>query len=138
MTNYAKSISQVHYRKGSLLEYNGVYLTEGPWPAKAYFDARRRARSRSAALYIDYGFTYPRVFSQGPTKQVSGKPMGAEEQTGQGPSRRGRKEAVAIRSRSLAGAATLGPPSRAAAHRAAAACQPRHEIGGERGEPRKL
>ena len=84
VTNYAKSISQVHYRKGSLLEYNGVYLTEGPWPAKAYFDARRRARSRSAALYLDYGFTYPKVLSQGPIPQFSGKAMGAEETTGQG------------------------------------------------------
>ena len=50
VTNYAKSISQVHYRKGSLLEYNGVYLTEGPWPAKAYFDARRRARAAFGRL----------------------------------------------------------------------------------------
>ncbi len=79
VTNYAKSISQVHYRKGSLLEYNGVYLTEGPWPAKAYFDARRRARSRSAALYLDYGFTYPKVLSRGPNRQFSGQAMGAEE-----------------------------------------------------------
>jgi outer membrane protein TolC len=79
VTNYAKSISQVHYRKGSLLEYNGVYLTEGPWPAKAYFDARRRARSRAAALYLDYGFTHPKVFSQGPNRQFSGQLMGAEE-----------------------------------------------------------
>jgi len=79
VTNYAKSISQVHFRKGSLLEYNGVYLTEGPWPAKAYFDARRRARSRSAALYLDYGFTSPKVFSQGPIPQFSGQVMGAEE-----------------------------------------------------------
>jgi len=78
-TNYAKAISQVHFRKGSLLEYNGVYLTEGPWPAKAYFDARRRARARSAALYLDYGFTYPNVFSQGPMPQSSGKVMGGEE-----------------------------------------------------------
>ncbi len=79
VTNYAKSISQVHFRKGSLLEYNGVYLTEGPWPAKAYFDARRRARTRSAALYMDYGFTYPRVLSQGPNRQFSGQAMAAEE-----------------------------------------------------------
>jgi len=79
ITNYAKAISQVHFRKGSLLEYNGVYLTEGPWPAKAYFDARRRARSRSAAVYFDYGFTYPKVFSRGPMQQSSGKVMGAEE-----------------------------------------------------------
>ena len=41
-------LSQVHFRKGSLLEYNGVYLAEGPWPGKAYFDARRRARARDA------------------------------------------------------------------------------------------
>ncbi|MGO9109961.1 MAG: TolC family protein [Thermoguttaceae bacterium] len=79
VTNYAKAISQVHYRKGSLLEYNGVYLTEGPWPAKAYFDARRRARSRSAALYLDYGFTYPKVLSRGPLPQSSGQVMDAEE-----------------------------------------------------------
>ena len=79
VTNYAKAISQVHFRKGSLLEYNGVYLTEGPWPAKAYFDARRRARSRSAALYLDYGFTYPRVLSRGPNPQSSGQVMNAEE-----------------------------------------------------------
>ena len=85
MTNYAKSISQVHYRKGSLLEYNGVYLTEGPWPAKAYFDARRRARSRSAALYLDYGFTYPKVLSRGPNPQFSGQAMGAEEMPADAP-----------------------------------------------------
>jgi outer membrane protein TolC len=79
LTNYAKSISQVHFRKGSLLEYNGVYLTEGPWPAKAYFDARRRARSRAAAIYMDYGFTYPRNFSKGPIQQSSGRPQASEE-----------------------------------------------------------
>ncbi len=48
LVDYNKSIAQVHYRKGSLLEYNGVYLAEGPWPGKAYFDARRRARARDA------------------------------------------------------------------------------------------
>ena len=85
VTNYAKSISQVHFRKGSLLEYNGVYLTEGPWPAKAYFDARRRARSRSAALYLDYGFTYPKVLSRGPNPQFSGQVMGAEEMPANAP-----------------------------------------------------
>ncbi len=71
LVNYAKAISQVHYRKGSLLEYNGVYLAEGPWPAKAYFDARRRARARDAATYLDYGFTQPRVISRGPIEQYA-------------------------------------------------------------------
>ena len=78
--SYAISIAGVHYRKGSLLEYNGVYLTEGPWPAKAYFDARRRARSRSAALYLDYGYTYPKVLSSGPNPQFTG-PAAASDET---------------------------------------------------------
>ena len=76
VTNYARSIAGVHYRKGSLLEYNGVYLTEGPWPAKAYFDARRRARSRAAAVYLDYGYTYPRVIGRGPYSQFAGSAAG--------------------------------------------------------------
>ena len=69
LVNYNKSISQVHFRKGSLLEYNGVYLAEGPWPAKAYFDARRRARARDASTALDYGFTQPKVISRGPFEQ---------------------------------------------------------------------
>ncbi len=73
LVNYNKDIMMVHYRKGSLLEYNGVYLAEGPWPGKAYFDARRRARARDAAKYLDYGFTQPKVVSQGPYRQFSEK-----------------------------------------------------------------
>jgi outer membrane protein TolC len=72
LVDYNKSIAQVHFRKGSLLEYNGVYLAEGPWPAKAYFDARRRARAREASTYLDYGFTQPRVISRGPIEQHVG------------------------------------------------------------------
>jgi len=70
--DYNKAIMQVHYRKGSLLEYNGVYLAEGPWPGKAYFDARRRARARDASTYMDYGFTQPKVVSRGPYEQQAG------------------------------------------------------------------
>jgi len=72
LVDYNKSIALVHYRKGSLLEYNGIYLAEGPWPAKAYFDARRRARAREASKYLDYGFTQPRVISRGPYEQHAG------------------------------------------------------------------
>lgn len=72
VVDYNEAIMQVHYRKGSLLEYNGVYLAEGPWPGKAYFDANRRARARDAAIYMDYGFTHPRVFSRGPYEQHAG------------------------------------------------------------------
>jgi hypothetical protein len=65
------AITEVHYRKGSLLEYNGVYLAEGPWPGKAYFDARRRARARDAAHNLNYGFTAPQVISRGPVQQFT-------------------------------------------------------------------
>lgn len=65
-TDYNRNIAQVHLRKGSLLEYNGVYLAEGPWPNKAYFDAHKRARARDAAYFLNYGFTRPDVISRGP------------------------------------------------------------------------
>ena len=65
LTDYQRGIAQVHYRKGSILEYDGVYLAEGPWPAKAQFDAHRLARQRDASHYLDYGFTRPDVISRG-------------------------------------------------------------------------
>jgi len=72
LIDYNLAIATFHYHKGSLLEYNGVYLAEGPWPQKAYFDALRRARARDAALYLDYGFTEPEVISRGPYRQHAG------------------------------------------------------------------
>src|SRR5204863_1099861 len=69
LVDYNRAIMNVHYRKGSLLDYDGVYLAEGAWPAKAYFDAMRQARKRDAALYMDYGYTRPNVVSQGPVQQ---------------------------------------------------------------------
>ncbi len=73
ITKYMFAISHLHFRKGSLLEYNGVYLTEGPWPHKAYFDALRRARARDAGIYLDYGRTNPPVFSRGEYDLHAGK-----------------------------------------------------------------
>ncbi len=72
LARYSIAIAGVHFRKGSLLEYNGVYLAEGPWPAKAYFDATRRAKQRDAGHYLNYGFTMPKLVSQGPYNQQAG------------------------------------------------------------------
>jgi hypothetical protein len=80
LVDYNKSIALVHMRKNSLLEYNNVFLAEGPWPAKAYFDAARRARSRDAAVYMDYGITSPRVVSRGPVEQNAGQGVQAVEE----------------------------------------------------------
>jgi outer membrane protein TolC len=76
LVDYNRAIMRLHYRKGSLLEYNGVYLAEGPWPGKAYFDALRRARQRDASLYFNYGFTRPSVISRGPNPQNAGTSTG--------------------------------------------------------------
>ena len=74
---YNLSICQVHLRKNSILEYNGVIMAEGPWADKAYFDARKRARERDAGLFINYGFARPNVFSRGPIDQKMGANHGA-------------------------------------------------------------
>lgn len=66
LVDYNIAIMNVHFYKGSLLEYNGVYLAEGPWPNKAYFDALNRARRRDASWELNYGFTRPDVISRGP------------------------------------------------------------------------
>jgi len=72
LVDYNVAVIEVHFRKGSLLEYNEIYLAEGPWPAKAYFDARRRAIQRDASHLINYGFTQPRLVSRGPYEQHAG------------------------------------------------------------------
>jgi len=72
LCEYNKAIATVHFRKGSLLEYNNVCLAEGPWPKKAYWDAYERARERDASYYLDYGYTRPGVVSRGPISQHTG------------------------------------------------------------------
>ncbi|NIL99256.1 MAG: TolC family protein [Planctomycetales bacterium] len=74
LVDYNRSIVQLHYQKGSLLEYNQVFLAEGPWPAKAYFDAIRLARQRDASLFLDYGLTRPKTISRGPYLQLTRDP----------------------------------------------------------------
>jgi outer membrane protein TolC len=75
LVDYNRAIMRVHFRKGSLLEYNGVYLAEGPWPGKAHFDALRRARQRDASTFINYGYSRPNVISRGPVGQVMEFPV---------------------------------------------------------------
>jgi outer membrane protein TolC len=72
LVDYNLAVMNVHYNKDTLLDYNGVLLAEGPWPGKAYFDAMTRARKRDAAMFIDYGYSRPNVFSQGAFPQQTG------------------------------------------------------------------
>lgn len=93
VVDYNLAITQVHFRKGSLLEYNEICLAEGPWPAKAYFDARRRAKHRAAGWQMDYGFTRPKVVSEGPYNQFM-EPAGEYAQAGYDMPAQGRDELV--------------------------------------------
>lgn len=70
VAEYNKAIADLHNRKGSILEYNGICMEEGPWPEKAYFDALQRARERDAGMYFNYGWTRPEVISRGATPQT--------------------------------------------------------------------
>ncbi len=72
LINYNRSIVEFQYRKGALLDYNNIYLAEGPWPHKAYCDARDKALLRSNAMPMDYTITKPGVFSQGAFPQFTG------------------------------------------------------------------
>jgi outer membrane protein TolC len=69
VVDYNLAIMTLHYRKGSLLEFNNVCLSESEWPAKAYFDAKRRASERDAGHYFNYGYTMPGVVSRGTYQQ---------------------------------------------------------------------
>ena len=69
LVTYNLAVMNVHFRKGSLMDYDNVIMAEGPWPAKAYFDATNRARQRSASHYLNYGFSRPRVVSRGPVSE---------------------------------------------------------------------
>ncbi|MFP6611806.1 MAG: TolC family protein, partial [Pirellulales bacterium] len=63
---YTKAIAQIHLHKGSNLDAHNVYLAEGPWPGKAYFDAVRLARQRDASIYMNYVTTRGGIVSRGP------------------------------------------------------------------------
>ena len=81
LIDFNRAISNVHYVKGSLPEYDNIFMAEGPWPGKAYFDARRLARSRDAGIQMNYGYTRPDVFSRGEYPQF-GPTAGANETHG--------------------------------------------------------
>jgi outer membrane protein TolC len=50
VVEFNKAISDLHFRKGTLLEINNVHLAEGAWTPEAYKDALRRAWARTFAV----------------------------------------------------------------------------------------
>jgi outer membrane protein TolC len=70
LINYNKAVTDIHYRKGTLLEFNNIHLLEGEWSPSAYDDALRRAWARSHAWDSD-------VKEQEPNAFVTGEDYGA-------------------------------------------------------------
>ncbi|MBA4019276.1 MAG: hypothetical protein C0483_19090 [Pirellula sp.] len=51
---HAISLKNVQFEAGTLLQYNGVDMAEGPWAEKAYLDAPRNSRSLLKVGPINY------------------------------------------------------------------------------------
>ncbi len=87
VVEYQKAITDLNYRKGTLLELNNVHLTEGMWTQDAYADALRRAWARSYAfenVKLDPVHSAPEAFeregSLGSVQFIGhGEPVKADE-----------------------------------------------------------
>ncbi|MEX2307115.1 MAG: TolC family protein [Pirellulales bacterium] len=66
---YSLASKNVHFVKGTLLEYDGVYLAEGPWPGEAYHDTAKREASRSRPVPLNYASGQAPRVSRGPYAQ---------------------------------------------------------------------
>jgi outer membrane protein TolC len=68
LAEHAVAIKNVHLEKGSLLDYNNVFLSEGPWPRKAYRDALRHIRLSHESNALR-NYVCERAVSRGPYPQ---------------------------------------------------------------------
>lgn len=69
LVEYTVSIRNVHYEKGSLLDYNDVYLSENVWPMQAYQDAMQRRKHSIPAEWLHGIIGAPHSVTRGPYGQ---------------------------------------------------------------------
>ena len=72
LAEYAVAVKNVHFTKGTLLDYDGVYLAEGAWPAKAYSDAAALERRRGRPRPMSYASSLAPVVTRGAYDQHPG------------------------------------------------------------------
>jgi len=63
--DYNLAITQLHFRKGTLLEHNNVHVMESDWTPDAYREALRRAWARSHGIDSDKMHAEPRHYVAG-------------------------------------------------------------------------
>jgi len=65
MVEYTLAVKNVMFESNTLLENNGINMAEGPWPGKAYHDARKREELRSRPLRFSYALPQGPLVSRG-------------------------------------------------------------------------
>lgn len=63
VVDYNKALANLEYRKGTLLEYDNVILSEGPWTQHAHYWADRRSEERAHAKPARWTQTSPAPFA---------------------------------------------------------------------------
>ncbi|MBX3443508.1 MAG: TolC family protein [Planctomyces sp.] len=63
VTEYNRAIANLELRRGTLLEYNNVHVSEGYWRPEAYGDAARQAKARAYAEPDDALYHSPQAFA---------------------------------------------------------------------------
>lgn len=68
LVDYNVAISDLHFNRGTLLDFLGVELAEGGW-SQASFDAARKEARRFQKRDVNYCYTVPCPVSRGPYQQ---------------------------------------------------------------------
>jgi len=69
LAEYAIAVKNLHFAKGTLLDYDGVYLSEGGWPVAAYQDAAIREGRRGQPRELNYASSQAPRIAYGPYEQ---------------------------------------------------------------------
>ena len=69
LVEYTIAVRNVHFEKGSLLDYNEVFLTEDLWPMQAYADGMRRHKNQIRLDGLNGMINRPKPLSAGPYNQ---------------------------------------------------------------------
>ena len=73
LAEFAIAVKNVHFAKGTLLDYDNVYLSEGGWPHKAYRDAAERENLRGPRRPLNYASAKAPRISYGAYEQQQNK-----------------------------------------------------------------
>jgi hypothetical protein len=71
-TEFAVATKNVHFAKGTLLEYDGIFLNEGSWPGAAHEDAAELEKQRGKAKDLNYASSRAPIVSGGRYAQARG------------------------------------------------------------------